>query len=268
MFVLHGYLNLDISFGDKTIETRVYIKMDAHNELLLSEGVCRQLGIISYHPDVKVKGSPQPKVNGEEQSATIPTIRVHLLQSVRVPAGCSTIVPVQLKGGSLTCKPMRMERDPAVEESIGLRLEDALLQPSEEGIAHLKLFNSSGFTSILREGTIVGEAVEATVVPPSQKREDSVTKCAVPDVKRVSTISDNERRGELLKVLEEPDLPEPEKSSYVTSWERTILHSALRKENHGETDLIQMEIDTGDTAPRKQPVRRMPLQLGVISQDC
>ena len=82
IFVLHGYLNLDIAFGDKTIETRVYVKIDAHDDLLLSEGVCRQFGIISYHPDVKVKGTPQPKANGEEQSATVTTIRVHLLQSV------------------------------------------------------------------------------------------------------------------------------------------------------------------------------------------
>ena len=30
------------------------------------------------------------------------------------------------------------------------------------------------------------------------------------------------------------------------------------EKGHSETDSIQMEIDTGDAAPRKQPVRRMP----------
>ena len=30
----------------------MYIKVDAQEPLLLSEGVCRQLGIIAYHPDV------------------------------------------------------------------------------------------------------------------------------------------------------------------------------------------------------------------------
>ena len=34
------------------MKTSVYIKMDAYDQLLLSEGVCRQLGIISYHSDV------------------------------------------------------------------------------------------------------------------------------------------------------------------------------------------------------------------------
>ena len=38
-FTLDGYLLLDISFGEKMMQTRVYVKMDAHDQLLLSEGV-------------------------------------------------------------------------------------------------------------------------------------------------------------------------------------------------------------------------------------
>ena len=38
---------------------------------------------------------------------------------------------------------------------------------------------------MIRVGTIVGEAAEVTVIPPSQKREDPVTKCAVSDVKKL-----------------------------------------------------------------------------------
>ena len=35
------------------MKTPIYVKIDAFDQLLLSEGVCRQLGIISYHPDVR-----------------------------------------------------------------------------------------------------------------------------------------------------------------------------------------------------------------------
>ena len=52
-FRVDGRMDLDISFLDKTMTTPVYVKMDAHEPLLLSEGVCRQMGIISYHPEVK-----------------------------------------------------------------------------------------------------------------------------------------------------------------------------------------------------------------------
>ena len=39
-FKLDGRLDLDINFGDKTINTPIYVKMDAYDDLLLSEGVC------------------------------------------------------------------------------------------------------------------------------------------------------------------------------------------------------------------------------------
>lgn len=56
LFKLDGHMDLEILFDDKAMVTPVYIKMDAHEPLLLSEGVCRQLGIIHYHPSVKPHG--------------------------------------------------------------------------------------------------------------------------------------------------------------------------------------------------------------------
>ena len=52
MFTLDGRMDLDITFDGKTMCTPVYIKMDAQDQLLLAEGVCQQLGIVSYHPEV------------------------------------------------------------------------------------------------------------------------------------------------------------------------------------------------------------------------
>ena len=51
-FMLHGRLDITIAFSGKVLTTPVYIKKDAEEPLLLSEGVCRQLGVIQYHPDV------------------------------------------------------------------------------------------------------------------------------------------------------------------------------------------------------------------------
>jgi hypothetical protein len=61
-----------------TMCTPVYVKFDAVEALFLSEGVCRQLGIITYHPDVWVaenakqtrhhKKRTQP--NGRDSTAT------------------------------------------------------------------------------------------------------------------------------------------------------------------------------------------------------
>ena len=44
-------MDLKVSFGDKELITRVYVLMDAP-DLLLSEGVCHELGVVCYHKDV------------------------------------------------------------------------------------------------------------------------------------------------------------------------------------------------------------------------
>ena len=57
-FALHGKLELDRdnSFEGKTMKTPVYVKVDAPDQLLLGESVCRQLQIISYHPAIRNRG--------------------------------------------------------------------------------------------------------------------------------------------------------------------------------------------------------------------
>ena len=82
-FSLDGRMDLDVIFNDTAIKTPVYIKMDAHHQLLLSEGICRQLGIISYHPDVEVwRGGKlkNKKTPAQQATAQVPTVRVRLLQ--------------------------------------------------------------------------------------------------------------------------------------------------------------------------------------------
>ena len=46
-FQLHGKVDMDMTFCGLTIKTLVYVKLDAAVQLLLSEGVCNQLGIIN-----------------------------------------------------------------------------------------------------------------------------------------------------------------------------------------------------------------------------
>ena len=46
----------------------------------------------------------------------------------------------------------------------GLAMEDALLQPIEEGLGSLKVYNVSGFTERMEEGMILGNAVEVCIV--------------------------------------------------------------------------------------------------------
>ena len=79
--------------------------MDAHDSLLLSEGVCCQLGIISYHPSVKMQ-IPTKK----NSSPWVTNPRVNLLNSVSLLPLQTTMVAVCVGGninpsGSLRIEP-------------------------------------------------------------------------------------------------------------------------------------------------------------------
>lgn len=69
------------------MRTTVYLKMDARDPLLLSEGVCHQLHIISYHPQVGASTCtarvPKDKESCDS-TVTVPVVRVKLLESTRL----------------------------------------------------------------------------------------------------------------------------------------------------------------------------------------
>ena len=149
-FSLDGRMDLDISFGERTMCTPVYIKMDAPDQLLLSEGVCRQLGIIEYHEDVeKWRGGWKKVVKSgvqETKEAKVPVVQVKLVQSLRLSPHQSSIVQVHVEdcgGGS----PVYMECDPHLEDETGLCVEDAPLQLDASGCAQMIVSNPSSYTT-------------------------------------------------------------------------------------------------------------------------
>lgn len=85
--------------------------------------------------------SPQCGGSGKDGVAKVPSVRVKLLQSVRVPSGQSTLVSVHLQGCKPSDQPMLLERDPSLEESTGLQIADALVQATKEGVAYLCIAN-------------------------------------------------------------------------------------------------------------------------------
>ena len=81
-FRLDGKLELDVSFQDRTMTTDIYVKMDALEPLLLSKGLCRQLGKVSYRPEVNALQPPAQEVGA---TVSVPTVKVQLVQRVKLP---------------------------------------------------------------------------------------------------------------------------------------------------------------------------------------
>ena len=96
--------------------------MDAHEELLLSEGVCNQLGVVNYHTDIR-PGSSEV-TSGPEQAAAATTGTEIQAQS-----------PANVRLTTFPGTPALKEGSKAFHEELGLTVEDALVVPDTEGVA-------------------------------------------------------------------------------------------------------------------------------------
>ena len=124
--------------------------MDAHNQLLLLEGVCRQLGTDSYHQDVKNWRGGKTLYTGQKGASegNIPIDRVELVQSVNVLPLQSLKVDVQFASlpAQTANTPHLLETDTSLKQANGVTLADSLLNPDANGIAEVISTNSTGFT--------------------------------------------------------------------------------------------------------------------------
>ena len=132
-----------------------------------------------------------------------------------------------------------------------------LFHPTEEGLSSLKVYNVSSFTERMEEGTILGKAVEACTVEPSEECSGIVgTVATVGD--QVPESQEHDRRNKLQELIGEPDLLEHDRNLLCGFLMDHHDVFALEDTDRRETDLVQLEIDTSGASPIKQPIRRMP----------
>jgi len=254
-FKLDGRMELDVEFNDRKMKTTIYIKMNAHDQLLLSEGVCRQLGIVQYHPDVHVWHAPklaEPHIHESGVS------EVRVAKSVRVLPQQCCVVSVKLVGTNASQDmPMQLLLESAGLDN-ALQIEPTLLQFRADGTYDIPLDNCTGFTQTLEVGAILGTAVSVTDIVTPSSSETSTQ----PKVNQVlmSTEKISWRKRELCHLVDNSEsglLPsEREDLKLLLSNHHQVF--SLEEGERGETDLTQFEINTVDTLPKKQPTRRIP----------
>ena len=104
-YSLDGHMELGLTFGEKEISTQVYIKVNAADQLLLSEEVSGLLEIVRYHPDVQVwrGGYKNKKLATKADRTNGASVRVDLVRSVRVLPHQSVVVPNEAVGVKGDC---------------------------------------------------------------------------------------------------------------------------------------------------------------------
>ncbi len=296
-FTLDGRMDLDLSFNGKTMCTPVYIKSDALEQLLLSEGVCRQLGIVQYHPDVepwrggRTRTQTQPRTAGSidpktfpnlaqrttstedrgqsaEKMVEVPTVRVSLVQSLRLLPHQGASVSVRLDPGSELpeSEPVLLEPSMGAQEPL-LHVEDAILRFNHEGLAQIAVFNTTGCSCSMEAGAKLGEASTVTLIHPDQiPSETARSQCGQdgiqPVIKHVTEWEPSQRKLVLQELVGKPELLTPEQTQKLHEF-LGEHHEAfcLEATERGETDILAMEIDTSDARPKKQHARRMPFAV-------
>ena len=254
-FRLDGKLELDICFQDRTMMTDIYVKMDASEPLLLSEGVCRQLGIVTYHPDVDAS---QPQAQ-EVATVRVPAVKVQLVQSVKLPPrpDQSIIANVSWERGSLE-GPLLLEANPSLQLSRNVHVADVLVSgaDAEKGTAKVVLTNCLGFTQKLESGEVIGRVLPVDLVETKKTSQGAVLRVVTEEQDALSVKEEEEkqRKEKLREALRSELDGTPGQEQFGALLEEYHEVFSLGKEDRGETDLIELHIDTGDAAPRKYPV--------------
>ena len=242
--------------------TTVYLKMDAREPLLLSEGVCHQLGIISYHPNVGTSLPATSVSDTTEPSApvvTVPVVRVHLVKSTRLLPLQSKMVAVQLEkdlglSGTVLIEPLLDERSTGTDLHLGC----CIINLAGDKPFQVLLTNPTGFRQQVGKESWSGLACEVTPVCATTLTQDPAL------VKNVNSVDSEEieHRRKLLRgmLIEDSDSPLTckEKDELVKLLLSNHDAFALMEGERGETDLLQMQIDTGSSLPQYQPARCTP----------
>ena len=168
-FHVDGMIEIDVEFQDKAMITPIYVKMDAPEELLLSEGVCRQLSIISYHPEVQTSATAKPTTSSKgeqnEGQCTVSTVRMCLVQDVRLKPDECVPIQAQMDGDTRTnMQPLLAKSDRVLVEERGLQMVEAILPPNKDGLVQVCLVNHLGITQRLEKGLEVGKAQPVEVI--------------------------------------------------------------------------------------------------------
>ena len=127
-------------------------------------------------------------------------------------------------------------------------VEDALIQPTKEGYATLCVSNRQGFVHSVRDDTTLCQASETTIV--SAPALSQVGASVTDSVKKVTIQNDSERKTKLLKMIGKPDLPQSQSTQLMNFLADHHDVFSLEEGERGETDLVQLEIDTDYSPPK------------------
>ena len=155
-----------------------------------------------------------------------------------------------------------------------LQLSESLVHVDDDGCTKLLLTNSSGSTCRLEKGECVGVVFEATTVSDEVATPETVTgemkqaeytkggnnDGSQATIQAITSDDICKKKQDLIALIAEigKELPWQDRSKLQELLCEHHKVFAIEDGERGETGMIQMEIDTGDSGPQRQPARRVP----------
>ena len=228
-FKLHGRMDLEITFDQKVLCTPIYIKMDAHDQLLLAEGVCSQLGIVEYHQNVW-PGKKLQKDAHIGDNTVLSVRKVSLLRDITVPAIEAVMIGVAIEGSELQNRSLLLE-DSDNLDGAGLEIQRSLFMLNKKGEATVIILR---FSEKIPKGTVAVKVCSVCHLGNDYGNEN------IPSIVEVRKVGGNEtidikikeQKTILLEILGELDLPPEERKQMLTLlYVNTIMYLHWKMES-------------------------------------
>ena len=198
------------------------------------------------------------------------TTHVNMIRTIHLLPHQSIAVQVKIDPSVGNKNPLLVECDSDLEKTTGLLVEDTLVQPTKESLAHVIISNMTGCSSYVSAGTVIGEAAGVEIIEEGKSASHNSVSTSVPTLEKQANESSvirniksvNDRKEELWEMIGKPKLLDEKQTQKLFNL-ITDHHTAfcLDGQEGGETDLIEMEIHTGDEVPRKVAAHRMPFAV-------
>ena len=208
---LDGQMDVEITFGDKTVVSTVFVKLVAPDELLFLENVCRILGIVSYHPDVQRVCAPRSKIvtdnplgkeaaqptssgavrpsketrgdegnnSDKDQQSLKEAVEGNNTSSVAVVKLLSTVCLPACHSAVVPVQVNGIQGSVLIEQSepSGIQIERSLVETKKDGITTLCITNHGKTTCQLQTGTQIAEACEVEFELSDEESKSSTSDC-------------------------------------------------------------------------------------------
>ena len=113
--------------------------------------------------------------NKEEEEGKVATC-VNMLRTVHLLPHQSIAVQVKNEPRDGDGRPLLVKCDSDLEMITRLQVEDALVKPTEEGLAHMVISNMTGCSSYVSSGALIGRTIQVEVVEQSKSAASDLGK--------------------------------------------------------------------------------------------